>query len=58
MVVGIAGSSLGGLLLAPALGISSLSRNGEFSPGSLGIALGGTIILLALWNLLNKGSVR
>lgn len=58
IVVGIVGSALGGLLLAPLLGIPSLIQGGGFNLASLGVSLGGTVILLALWNLLNRGSVR
>jgi uncharacterized membrane protein YeaQ/YmgE (transglycosylase-associated protein family) len=58
IVVGIVGSALGGFLLAPLLGIPSLTQGGGFNFASLGVSLGGTVILLALWNLLNRGSVR
>lgn len=58
IVAGIIGSGLGGLLLAPALGIPSLTQGGTFSFGSLLVSLGGTVILLAVWNVLSKGSVR
>lgn len=58
IVVGIVGSALGGLLLAPMLGIPSLTQSSGFSLASLGVSLGGTIILLALWNLLDRGRIR
>lgn len=58
IVVGIVGSALGGLILAPLLGIPSLTQGGGFNLASLGVSLGGTVILLALWNLLNRGKVR
>lgn len=58
IVVGIVGSALGGLILAPLLGIPSLTQGGGFNLASLGVSLGGTLILLALWNLLNRGKVR
>lgn len=58
IVVGIVGSALGGLLLAPLLGIPSLTQGGGFNLASFGVSLGGTVILLALWNLLNRGNVR
>jgi uncharacterized membrane protein YeaQ/YmgE (transglycosylase-associated protein family) len=58
IVVGIVGSALGGLLLAPLLGIPSLTQGGGLTLGSLGVSLGGTVVLLALWNLFRRGSVR
>lgn len=58
IIVGIVGSVLGGLLLAPLLGIASLTQGGGLNLASLGISLGGTVILLALWNLINRGSIR
>jgi uncharacterized membrane protein YeaQ/YmgE (transglycosylase-associated protein family) len=58
VVVGVVGSALGGLLLAPLLGIPSLTQGGGLNFASLGISLGGTVILLALWNLLQRGQIR
>jgi uncharacterized membrane protein YeaQ/YmgE (transglycosylase-associated protein family) len=58
IIVGIVGSALGGLLLAPLLGIPSLTQGGGFNLASLGVSLGGTVILLALWNLLRRGQIR
>jgi uncharacterized membrane protein YeaQ/YmgE (transglycosylase-associated protein family) len=58
VVVGVVGSALGGLLLAPLIGIPSLTQGGGFNPASLGVSLAGTVILLALWNFLNKGQAR
>ena len=48
IVVGIVGSALGGLVFAPLLGIPSLTQGGGFNLASLGVSLGGTVILLAL----------
>lgn len=58
IVVGIVGSALGGLLLAPLFGIPTLTQGGGLNLASLGVSLAGTLILLALWNLVNRGSVR
>lgn len=58
ILVGVVGSAVGGLLLAPLFGIPSLTQGGGLNPASLGVSLGGTVILLALWNLINKGRVR
>lgn len=58
VIVGIVGSALGGLLLAPLLGIPSLTQGGGLNLASLGVSLGGTIILLAVWNLFQRGQIR
>jgi uncharacterized membrane protein YeaQ/YmgE (transglycosylase-associated protein family) len=56
IVVGIVGSLLGGWLLSPIFGIQSDLTT--FNIGSLLIALLGAIILLAIVNLIRRGSVR
>lgn len=58
IIVGIAGSVLGGLVLAPLLDVPSLTQGGGLNLASLGVSLGGTVIVLALWNFINRGSVR
>jgi uncharacterized membrane protein YeaQ/YmgE (transglycosylase-associated protein family) len=58
IVVGIVGSALGGLLLGPLLGVRSLTQGGGLNLASLGVSLGGTIILLAVWNLFQRGQIR
>jgi uncharacterized membrane protein YeaQ/YmgE (transglycosylase-associated protein family) len=58
IIVGIVGSALGGLLLAPLLGIPSLTQGGGLNLASLGVSLGGTIIVLAVWNLFQRGRIR
>ena len=58
IIVGIVGSALGGLLLAPLLGIPSLTQGGGLNFASVGVSLGGTIILLAAWNLFQRGQIR
>jgi uncharacterized membrane protein YeaQ/YmgE (transglycosylase-associated protein family) len=57
VVVGIVGSLLGALLLAPLLGGGSL-LSGAFDFRSLLVAFLGAIILLAVVNLFRRGSVR
>ena len=57
IVVGIVGAILGGLVLAPLLGGGSITE-GDFSLSSLLISLLGAIILLAIVNLVRRGSVR
>ena len=56
IVVGIVGSLLGGWLLSPLFGIPSDLTT--VSIPSLLIALLGAIILLAIVNLIRRGSVR
>ena len=58
IVVGIVGSALGGLLFAPLLGVPILTQDGVVNFASLGMALAGTMVLLALWNLLSRGNER
>jgi uncharacterized membrane protein YeaQ/YmgE (transglycosylase-associated protein family) len=57
VVVGIVGSLLGALLLAPLLGGGSL-LSGAFDVRSLLVAFLGAIILLAVVNLFRRGTVR
>ncbi len=57
VVVGIIGAILGGLILAPMLGGGSIT-SGDFSLPNLLISLLGAIILLAVVNLVRRGSVR
>lgn len=56
MIVGIVGSLLGGWLLSPIFGIPSDLTT--LSIPSLLVALLGAIILLAIVNLIRRGSVR
>jgi uncharacterized membrane protein YeaQ/YmgE (transglycosylase-associated protein family) len=58
VLVGIVGSALGGLVLGPLLGIPSLTQGGGLNLASLEVSLGGTVILLAVWNLVHKSRVR
>jgi uncharacterized membrane protein YeaQ/YmgE (transglycosylase-associated protein family) len=57
VVVGIVGAFVGGLLLGPALGVSTINQN-NFSLASLGLSLLGAVILLAVVNLVRRGKVR
>ena len=57
VVVGIVGSLLGALLLAPLLGGGSLLA-GALDIRSLLVAFLGAIILLAVVNLFRRGAVR
>jgi uncharacterized membrane protein YeaQ/YmgE (transglycosylase-associated protein family) len=57
IIVGIVGAFLGGLLLSPLFGISTINQNNFSIPGLL-VSLLGAVILLAIVNLFRRGSVR
>ena len=57
VVVGIVGSMLGGWLIAPLLGSATINQN-DFSFTGLLASLLGAVILLAIVNLVRRGSVR
>ena len=57
VVVGIIGALVGGVLLSPWFGMGTINQ-GNFSMGGLGISFLGAVILLAIVNLLRRGSVR
>lgn len=57
VVVGIVGAMLGGWLLAPMFGAGTINQN-DFSIAGLGVSLLGAVILLAIVNLVRRGSPR
>ena len=57
VVVGIVGAFLGGWLLAPMFGTGTINQN-DFSLAGLGVSLLGAVILLAIVNLVRRGSPR
>ncbi|GAB3312231.1 GlsB/YeaQ/YmgE family stress response membrane protein [Luteimonas notoginsengisoli] len=57
IVVGIVGSFLGGMFIAPLLGAGTVN-SGDFSIMGLVASLIGAIILLAIVNLFRRGRVR
>jgi uncharacterized membrane protein YeaQ/YmgE (transglycosylase-associated protein family) len=57
VVVGIIGALVGGFLLAPMFGTSTINQ-GDFSLTSLAVSLLGAIILLGIVNLFRRGKVR
>lgn len=57
VVVGIIGALLGGWLLAPMFGTGTINSNDFSLPGLL-VSLLGSIILLAIVNLVRRGRVR
>lgn len=57
VVVGIVGALIGGWLISPLLGMSTINEN-PLSIGGIVVSLIGAIILLAIVNLVRRGSVR
>jgi uncharacterized membrane protein YeaQ/YmgE (transglycosylase-associated protein family) len=57
IIVGIIGALLGGWLLAPLFGTGTINQN-DFSIGSLLVSLLGAVILLAIVNLVRRGTPR
>jgi uncharacterized membrane protein YeaQ/YmgE (transglycosylase-associated protein family) len=57
VVVGIIGAVLGGWLISPLVGVGTINQN-QFSIGALIVSLIGAVILLAIVNLVRRGSVR
>lgn len=57
IVVGIVGAAIAGWFLSPMFGVASINDN-AFSAASMGVSLLGAVILLAIVNLLRRGSVR
>jgi uncharacterized membrane protein YeaQ/YmgE (transglycosylase-associated protein family) len=57
VAVGIAGAILGGWILSPLVGVSTINQS-NFSLGGLLVSLAGAVILLAIVNLVRRGAVR
>ena len=57
VVVGIVGAMLGGWFISPMVGVPTINQ-GAFSLGSLLVSLVGAIILLAIVNLVRRGTPR
>jgi uncharacterized membrane protein YeaQ/YmgE (transglycosylase-associated protein family) len=56
VLVGIVGAFVAGLLISPLLGVGTINQG--ISVASVGVSLLGAIVLLALINLVRRGSVR
>lgn len=56
IVVGIVGAFLAGWLISPLIGVGTINQG--FSIASFIVSLIGAIILLAIVNLIRRGSVR
>lgn len=57
VVVGVIGALLGGWLLAPLFGTATINQ-GDFSLSGLVVSLLGAVILLAIVNLIRRGTAR
>jgi uncharacterized membrane protein YeaQ/YmgE (transglycosylase-associated protein family) len=57
IIVGIVGALLGGWLLAPLFGTGTINQN-DFSISSLLVSFLGAVILLAVVNLVRRGTPR
>jgi uncharacterized membrane protein YeaQ/YmgE (transglycosylase-associated protein family) len=57
VIVGIVGAFLGGFFLAPMFGTGTINTN-DFSVAGLGVSLLGAVILLAIVNLVRRGTAR
>jgi uncharacterized membrane protein YeaQ/YmgE (transglycosylase-associated protein family) len=57
VVVGIVGALLGGWLLAPLFGTGTINQN-DFSISSLLVSFLGAVVLLAIVNLVRRGTPR
>jgi uncharacterized membrane protein YeaQ/YmgE (transglycosylase-associated protein family) len=57
IVVGIVGAFLGGWLISPLVGGATINQ-GDLSVVGLLVSLGGAIVLLAIVNLIRRGTAR
>ena len=57
VVVGVVGAALGGWFISPLVGVPTINQ-GVFSIGALVVSLLGSVILLAIVNLVRRGTAR
>jgi uncharacterized membrane protein YeaQ/YmgE (transglycosylase-associated protein family) len=57
VLVGVIGAVLGGWILSPLVGVTTINQN-NFSLAGLLVSLAGAVILLAIVNLVRRGAVR
>jgi uncharacterized membrane protein YeaQ/YmgE (transglycosylase-associated protein family) len=57
VVVGIVGAALGGWFISPLVGVPTINQ-GSFSVGALVVSLLGGMLLLAIVNLVRRGTAR
>ena len=57
VLVGIVGAAIGGWLISPMVGVPSIN-DGSLSLGALVVSLLGAVVLLAVVNLIRRGTTR
>lgn len=57
VLVGIVGAAIGGWLISPMVGVATIN-DGALSMGSLTVSLIGAVVLLAIVNLIRRGTTR
>jgi uncharacterized membrane protein YeaQ/YmgE (transglycosylase-associated protein family) len=57
VIVGIVGALIGGWLISPMVGISTINE-GAFSLPALGVSLAGAVLLLVIVNLIRRATAR
>lgn len=57
VIVGIVGAILGGWLISPLVGVSTINQD-NFSLAGLAVSFVGAVILLAIVNFFRRGSAR
>jgi len=57
VIVGVVGAIVGGWLLSPLVGVSTINQSNFSVPGLL-VSLAGAVILLAVVNLVRRRSLR
>ena len=57
IVIGIVGAWLGGYLISPLVGISTINQNALSIPAIL-VSIVGAVIVIVIWQLIRKGSAR
>lgn len=57
VIVGVIGAALGGFVISPLVGISTINQD-NFSLPALLVSFVGAVILLALVNFMRRGSAR
>ena len=57
IVIGILGAWLGGYLISPLVGVSTINQNALSIPSIL-VSIVGAVIVIVIWQLIRKGSAR
>ena len=57
VLVGVVGAAIGGWLISPMVGVATIN-DGALSLGALVVSLLGAVVLLAVVNLIRRGTAR